>query len=299
MDSAERREAELEAIAAIFPPDEDAVSVSFEESSLRVRIQSTEFVIHLPHGYPAEEGCVPTISPVTRLEGKILGRMEEVAALAGGDECLLELIQTMKDFLDEDLSPSHPACDAGMASLASEFEGTLGVVLGVPDELAQSCATPARAAPPLPLTGIVHGEPFVERKSTFQAHLLAVTTDAEVDAFVAALNTVAKIRSATHNILAYRIVRADGTSHQQDFDDDGEAAAGGRLLHLLEIVGAENVAVVVSRWYGGVKLGPARFSHINNAARVLLRDCGFIAQEKLPKKERRPGNKSKGKKKKG
>ena len=63
----------------------------------------------------------------------------------------------------------------------------------------------------------------------------------------------------------------------QDCDDDGESAAGGRLLQLLQNTSVENVLVVVSRWYGGVKLGPARFTHINNAARDLLVKNGFVS----------------------
>ena len=73
------------------------------------------------------------------------------------------------------------------------------------------------------------------------------------------------------------------TSFQsQDCDDDGETGAGGRLLHLLQIVDAENVMVVVTRWYGGVHLGPARFTHINNAARALLDQYGYITKDKGP-----------------
>ena len=41
-------------------------------------------------------------------------------------------------------------------------------------------------------------------------------------------------------------------------DDDGETHAGSRMLHLLEILDAANVIVVVSRWYGGIQLGPDR-----------------------------------------
>ena len=67
----------------------------------------------------------------------------------------------------------------------------------------------------------------------------------------------------------------------QDYDDDGEDAAGGRLLHLLQILDVKNTVVVVSRWYGGVKLGPARFTHINNAARLLLEKCGCLQSEKV------------------
>ena len=67
----------------------------------------------------------------------------------------------------------------------------------------------------------------------------------------------------------------------QDYDDDGEDAAGGRLLHLLQILDVKNTIVVVSRWYGGVKLGPARFTHINNAARLLLERCGCLQADKV------------------
>ena len=60
---------------------------------------------------------------------------------------------------------------------------------------------------------------------------------------------------------------------KHDNDDDGEDAAGARLAHLLEMRKEECVLVVVSRWYGGIKLGPKRFAHINNVARELLQDC--------------------------
>ncbi len=70
------------------------------------------------------------------------------------------------------------------------------------------------------------------------------------------------------------------TSIIADNDDDGEDAAGGRLSHLLDVTKAENVLVVVSRWYGGVQLGPDRFWHINNAARMQLDACGYIKKGK-------------------
>lgn len=65
----------------------------------------------------------------------------------------------------------------------------------------------------------------------------------------------------------------------QDCDDDGESAAGARLLHLLQMTDACNVLVVVSRWFGGVMLGPARFTLINNAARGLLAKNGYISTD--------------------
>jgi len=57
---------------------------------------------------------------------------------------------------------------------------------------------------------------------------------------------------------------------KHDNDDDGEDAAGSRLAHLLAMRGDDGVLVLVSRWYGGIKLGPKRFAHITNAARAVL-----------------------------
>ena len=62
-------------------------------------------------------------------------------------------------------------------------------------------------------------------------------------------------------------------------DDDGESAAGQRLLHLLHQLHVHNAVVVVSRWYGGIKLGPDRFKLINNAARDLLVREGFVCDK--------------------
>jgi len=58
-----------------------------------------------------------------------------------------------------------------------------------------------------------------------------------------------------------------------DNDDDGEDCAGSRLAHLLELRHENSVLIVVSRWYGGIQLGPKRFAHITNVARILLEEC--------------------------
>lgn len=41
-----------------------------------------------------------------------------------------------------------------------------------------------------------------------------------------------------------------------------------------QILDVRNVMVVVSRWYGGILLGPDRFKHINNCARNILVEEG-------------------------
>ncbi|KAL8182226.1 UNVERIFIED_CONTAM: hypothetical protein K2H54_049396 [Gekko kuhli] len=120
------------------------------------------------------------------------------------------------------------------------------------------------------LPPIYHGNPITDRRSTFQAHLAPVVTPKQVKSVLAKLYENKKIASATHNIYAYRIYCEDKQTFLQDSEDDGETAAGGRLLHLMQILNVHNVLVVVSRWYGGILLGPDRFKHINNCARNIL-----------------------------
>ncbi|KAM7388563.1 hypothetical protein PAMP_024730 [Pampus punctatissimus] len=124
---------------------------------------------------------------------------------------------------------------------------------------------------------IKHGNTITDRRSTFQSHLAPVVTPTQVKMVLEKLYENKKIASATHNIYAYRIYCEDKHSFLQDCEDDGETAAGGRLLHLLQILDVRNVMVVVSRWYGGILLGPDRFKHINNSARNILVEEGYTA----------------------
>ncbi|RDD44158.1 Protein IMPACT [Trichoplax sp. H2] len=127
---------------------------------------------------------------------------------------------------------------------------------------------------------IIHGEPIVDRKSVFQAHLAVVKCVSEVARMKDSLMEKRKIAHASHNVLAYRIINEEHGTYIQDCDDDGEKAAGSRLLHLLEILNIENVAVIVSRWYGGVLLGADRFKHYNNCARALIYQAGLPKVDK-------------------
>ncbi|KAI3368972.1 hypothetical protein L3Q82_025954, partial [Scortum barcoo] len=124
---------------------------------------------------------------------------------------------------------------------------------------------------------IKHGNTITDRRSTFQPHLAPVVVPRQVKMVLEKLYENKKIASATHNIYAYRIYCEDKHSFLQDCEDDGETAAGGRLLHLLQILDVRNVMVVVSRWYGGILLGPDRFKHINNCARNILVEEGYTA----------------------
>ncbi|KAL2151932.1 hypothetical protein VTH82DRAFT_5116 [Thermothelomyces myriococcoides] len=122
-------------------------------------------------------------------------------------------------------------------------------------------------------------EPIVENKSVFVARCARVHSPTQAADFIAHLLASDKrVRTATHNITAWRITGSHGTRFE-DYDDDGETAAGGRLLHLMQLMDLWDTMVVVTRWYGGVKLGPRRFALINQAARDAFVKAGLVKEE--------------------
>ncbi|CAK1547791.1 unnamed protein product [Leptosia nina] len=125
---------------------------------------------------------------------------------------------------------------------------------------------------------ITHGDVIIDRKSSFQGHAAEVHGINDVNAVLIKLKQNKKIQNATHNMYAYRIEKKTdkGITILQDCDDDGETHAGGRMLHLLQILDQKNTIVVVSRWYGGIQLGPDRFRHINNATRQAIQQAGLL-----------------------
>lgn len=114
-------------------------------------------------------------------------------------------------------------------------------------------------------------EPAIEKKSVFIARAARCTHPSQAKLYVQhLLATDKKAAKATHNITAWRMKQPDSGVVFQDCDDDGEAAAGGRLLQLLQLMDVWNAVVVVTRWYGGIHLGPARFQLINQVAREAI-----------------------------
>ena len=141
--------------------------------------------------------------------------------------------------------------------------------------------------PPWIISGVIS-----EKKSVFVARAAEVHSVDEAKHYLAhLLATDKKVAKATHNITAWRICREDGVRFQ-DCDDDGETAAGSRVLHLLELMGVRNAMVIVTRWYGGVQLGPDRFRIINQTARDAVVKGGFAPDAQAKEKE---GSKKKGK----
>jgi putative IMPACT (imprinted ancient) family translation regulator len=137
---------------------------------------------------------------------------------------------------------------------------------------------------------IFAGEPFTEKKSKFQAFCARCTGCQDVSLFREKLLENPKIESATHNILAYI------TPEECGFDDNGETHAGTQMLQVMQLAGAQDCAVIVTRWFGGIQLHGDRFRIINNQALEVLKQNGFIPEKAKP--EPAHGKKGGGRKKK-
>jgi uncharacterized YigZ family protein len=108
------------------------------------------------------------------------------------------------------------------------------------------------------------------RHSRFLAQAAPAASVDEAMAFLAEVSDP----DATHNGWAYRIATAYRSS------DDGEPSgtAGRPILAAIDGQGFDQVVVVVTRWYGGIKLG----------AGGLVRAYGGVAAECLRTASRRP-----------
>ena len=118
-------------------------------------------------------------------------------------------------------------------------------------------------------TKVTRAPPTTYRESTFQGAHVRVTSPDEVIPGMYAIYSDQRCARATHNIYAYRITSPGGKITEY-YHDDGEFGAGRRLLNYMKELDITDRMVCVSRWYGGIHLGPSRFDHILEAAKQVL-----------------------------
>ncbi|MCJ1473505.1 eIF2 kinase Gcn2p negative regulator [Lambiella insularis] len=201
-----------------------------------------------------------------------------------GEVCLYDLIQELESLLDIEASKYDAEHETSEPKESHPEDNEIIDPNAVPDlshELSPKW---------------IISTPTTEKKSLFVARACSVSSPSEASSYVSyLLASDKKVAKATHNITAFRIRSSSNGSDDkeivyQDCDDDGETAAGGRLLHLLQVMNVWNVLVVVSRWYGGVKLGPDRFRIISTVAREVLVDGSFELVSKTIKTSKKRSN---------
>ena len=315
-DNASRRAEELDALRSFYgddllsssnrtkEDDGDGPTVASVDGPWRIRVAKRIVLeIHLPSTYPSSSGTPTPIlqAPQWALdEGRrsdLLAELEEMhvpdmeVAIMWAEHCRAEL-DDGNNGDDENGSDADNNDDDGDGGANQE---------GVDNDSSQSADTATKTfIPPSSKHGqpirhfdasvvmeeanrrpIHRGQPFHPPKSgpseLMLAHVASVESMDHVNWVLAELLfNDKKVAKASHNMIAYRFYDKERGCMVSDNDDDGEKGSGAKLAALLEMSDTMDCIVVVSRWYGGVHLGPARFKHIASTARDALVESGLI-----------------------
>lgn len=106
------------------------------------------------------------------------------------------------------------------------------------------------------------GVVLTDRGSKYAVSGAPVTSRAEVDAVLDLLKKDRSYAKATHNTWA-AVLPTGGLKA-----DDGETGAGMVILRMMEREGLKDHVIIVTRWYGGKKLGGDRFRRVQEAVRA-------------------------------
>lgn len=272
---------ELEAIEAIYP---NAILPTGSFYWLEIPDRPISIQLSFPSSYPTEP---PNVLSVKYGPEKTLIEDLLASVFVPDQVCLFDLIETIRDTFEQDDDDSEENVEE------NENYDTSDISKLPKEELSREIFSHWLA-----------GSTITDRKSVFIGFATEVNSMDDVEQMLGLLKQDNHIARATHNIVAYKIKNENGTVIS-DYDDDGETAAGGRVLHLMDLTDVWNVCVCVSRWYGGIKLGPdryvlsilllflfikltkIRFKHINSAARDVLIQGGFLADNSTKKKSKK------------
>ncbi|RYP50421.1 hypothetical protein DL768_004096 [Monosporascus sp. mg162] len=118
-------------------------------------------------------------------------------------------------------------------------------------------------------------QPITLKNPTFVARATQITQPSQRQSLLQSLfAAVPSLQTATHNAWAYRVRVPtnlfSATAVREEAFDDGESGAGDFLLKNMRELDAVDTLVVMTRWYGGVMLGPDRWGIMRNCMRDAL-----------------------------
>lgn len=226
---------ELLAIDAIFP--QTIFKTEGSDSTYAIRISRSgeeksiiELFLSFDHAYPIESPKVSSARGIEKLE------VEQWLIGLSGNEVLFSLLSSLMEKVEaEGLHYDEPQRE-------------------VTDE---------------PIRWYT-GDPVHDRKSVMLGRACRIGSQADLDAALKSIELDKELQKATHPRIWACRYRDDSDRLVKAHDDDGETAAGSRLAFLLDVTQREQVFVNVSRWYGGINLGPKRFHDILTAGRNAL-----------------------------
>lgn len=234
---------EIEAIEAIYPECVQQLASGI----LGLAVPNHEKVVvqlAFPAAYPAEK---PTVIQVSAKDARkypdekyIETRVSEIIERIFLEDSVIifELLGEIELFLEE-YEKKHEDLELSEQLRRVQIRAQVSEASEASEATARKDATPREetgktAKEKNVLLEWVQSEPIVDRGSTFIAFARQVSSVSEADRFIEELTLDRKIARSSHNMSAMRIKGANGVVYQ-DCDDDGETAAGLRMLHLLTV----------------------------------------------------------------
>lgn len=223
-------EDELEAIRSIYP---DSI-LEVVRQVFNVKIPNHEYLsiqMSFPDSYPEEK---PSLVQIFTNESKYVdvGYLERsfqeilLKTFHLGEVVIFELFSHLEEFLEiyekEHRKEQNPAAN-------EKTQPSQAPPLNLQAEKEHAAIVETD-----PFEGWIQSETITDRGSTFIGYSREVHSVEEAAEYIDLLTTDKKISKAAHNMTAWRIKKENGIQYQ-DCDDDGETAAGSRMLHLLTV----------------------------------------------------------------
>jgi uncharacterized YigZ family protein len=123
---------------------------------------------------------------------------------------------------------------------------------------------------------------FEEKKSKFIGYIKPVSSKEEAEVFIECIKK--KHPDATHNCSAYKMT--DNGQEYYKVDDDGEpgGTAGKPIGEIMNLLDVDNLVVVVTRYFGGTKLGAGGLvRNYAKAAKLAIQEAGIGEYVELKK----------------
>uniref|UniRef100_A0A0N4Z1A3 RWD domain-containing protein n=1 Tax=Parastrongyloides trichosuri TaxID=131310 RepID=A0A0N4Z1A3_PARTI len=253
-DNDELRKMEIESITSIYP---DIITTENDNCIVLNLLNICFIQFDLPNSYPSTNIPIITISgPLLSrtIKDNINKKLQSICMNNKGNPLIYECIEGIKDDVSIMDNLKEMLEENNQDEREEVKEQKIDFYTDIPD--------------------VLSGDILTDRKSVFQGHIAKVNNIDDINKVLWQLKQIKKIAQATHNMYAYRynFVKNGKTYVAHDCDDDGETAAGSKMAQVLELMKCENVLVVVSRWYGGINLGPDRFRHICNVTRDIVNE---------------------------
>jgi uncharacterized YigZ family protein len=119
---------------------------------------------------------------------------------------------------------------------------------------------------------------LTRKRSRFLVDAVPVASVEDVETALAAVRK--RTHDASHHCSAHRLLGEDGVVTGSDDDGEPSGSAGLPILQQIEAVDLLNVLVVVTRYFGGTKLGVGGLVRAyGDAAREALEDADVIVRE--------------------